>query len=138
VVGACACTKVPLQCEFATRSQQLAVQERHNPYVPAEADTCLPASAYLRAVLLLAALALACCIRCAVPAPQDFCSRKAAAAGSPEESETWTFMGVLFEDDARRQLLAKLGFSEAMVPQAAGTGAATGGGLALCLLCVLV
>lgn len=62
--------------------------------------------------------------------PQDFCSRKAAAAGSPEESETWTFMGVLFEDDARRQLLAKLGFSEAMMPQAAGTGAATGGACA--------
>jgi hypothetical protein len=42
-------------------------------------------------------------------------------------------MGVLFEDDARRQLLAKLGFSEAMVPQAAGTGAATGGARTVCV-----
>jgi hypothetical protein len=60
---------------------------------------------------------------------QDFCSRKAAAAassGSTEESETWTFMGVLFEDDARRQLLAKLGFSEAMLPQTASATAAAG------------
>jgi protein transport protein SEC31 len=57
---------------------------------------------------------------------QDFCSRKAATAGSTEESETWTFMGVLFEDDARRQLLAKLGFSEAMLPQAAASAAAAG------------
>lgn len=60
---------------------------------------------------------------------QDFCSRKAssaAAAGSTEESETWTFMGVLFEEDARRQLLAKLGFSEAMLPQAASATAAAG------------
>jgi protein transport protein SEC31 len=57
---------------------------------------------------------------------QDFCSRKAATAGSTEESETWTFMGVLFEDDARRQLLAKLGFSEAMLPQAAAPTAAAG------------
>jgi protein transport protein SEC31 len=65
----------------------------------------------------------------AFPAAQDFCSRKAAAAassGSTEESETWTFMGVLFEDDARRQLLAKLGFSEAMLPQAASATAAAG------------
>jgi len=37
-------------------------------------------------------------------------------------------MGVLFEDDARRQLLAKLGFSEAMLPQAAGGTAAAAGG----------
>ena len=62
---------------------------------------------------------------------QDFCSRKAAnaaATGSPEESETWTFMGVLFEDDARRQLLAKLGFSEAMLPHAAGAAAAGAAG----------
>lgn len=35
-------------------------------------------------------------------------------------------MGVLFEDDARRQLLAKLGFSEAMLPQQSSTTAAAG------------
>lgn len=60
---------------------------------------------------------------------QDFCSRKAAVAaagGSTEESETWTFMGVLFEEDARRQLLAKLGFSDAMLPQTTSATAATG------------
>lgn len=62
---------------------------------------------------------------------QDFCGRKAATAaavGSTEESETWTFMGVLFEDDARRQLLAKLGFSEAMLPQTASANAAGAAG----------
>lgn len=61
---------------------------------------------------------------------QDFCSRKAAVAaagGSTEESETWTFMGVLFEEDARRQLLAKLGFSDAMLPQTTSAAAAAGG-----------
>lgn len=49
---------------------------------------------------------------------QDFCAAKAAsavAAGAQEDVDTWTFMGVLFEEDARRQLLAKLGFSEALM-----------------------
>jgi hypothetical protein len=35
-------------------------------------------------------------------------------------------MGVLFEEDARRQLLAKLGFSDAMLPQTTSATAATG------------
>jgi hypothetical protein len=38
---------------------------------------------------------------------QDFCARKAAAAtaaGSSEDADTWTFMGVLFEEDARRRV----------------------------------
>ncbi|KAF8071322.1 SEC31B [Scenedesmus sp. PABB004] len=64
-------------------------------------------------------------------ARQEFCAGKAAAAaglGAGEEAETWTFMGVLFEDDARRQLLAKLGFSEALLAGAGGAGAPADGG----------
>jgi protein transport protein SEC31 len=60
---------------------------------------------------------------------QEFCAHKAAnaaAAGAQEDSETWTFMGVLFEDDARRQLLAKLGFAEALSAAAQPTAAAGG------------
>jgi hypothetical protein len=37
---------------------------------------------------------------------QEFCASKASAAshvGASDDAETWTFMGVLFEDDARRQ-----------------------------------
>eukprot|EP00775_Hariotina_reticulata_P008692 gene8692-8873_t len=57
---------------------------------------------------------------------QEFCASKAAVAshmGASDDAETWTFMGVLFEDDARRQLLQKLGFGEALM-HAGGTGAA--------------
>jgi hypothetical protein len=54
-----------------------------------------------------------------VAALKDLCSHKAAAAAAAEDAETWTFLGVMFEDDARRQLLAKLGFSEVL---AAGVG----------------
>jgi protein transport protein SEC31 len=49
---------------------------------------------------------------------RDFCNHKAAAAAAGEEAETWTFMGVLFEDDARRQLLQKLGFADALAAAA--------------------
>ncbi len=47
---------------------------------------------------------------------RTFCATKQqeAAAAAPEEAETWSFLSVLFEDDARRQLLSKLGFAEAM------------------------
>jgi hypothetical protein len=54
-----------------------------------------------------------------VSALKDLCSHKAAAAAAAEDAETWTFLGVMFEEDARRQLLAKLGFSEVL---AAGVG----------------
>ncbi|KAI8473947.1 MAG: hypothetical protein J3K34DRAFT_161809 [Monoraphidium minutum] len=50
---------------------------------------------------------------------RDFCATKAAAAQGTDEAETWTFMGVLFEDDARRQLLQKLGFADALAAAAA-------------------
>jgi hypothetical protein len=74
-----------------------------------------------------------------VVALQEFCAHKAtdaAAAGAQDDSETWTFMGVLFEEDARRQLLAKLGFADALsaaAPAAAAAGSGSGdaaGGLA--------
>jgi hypothetical protein len=67
---------------------------------------------------------------------QEFCAHKAtdaAAAGAQDDSETWTFMGVLFEEDARRQLLAKLGFADALSAAAAAAGSGSGdaaGGLA--------
>jgi hypothetical protein len=65
---------------------------------------------------------------------QEFCAHKAtdaAAAGAQDDSETWTFMGVLFEEDARRQLLAKLGFADALSAAAAGSGSVdAAGGLA--------
>lgn len=48
---------------------------------------------------------------------QSFCGQKATAAlsrGLADEAETWTFLSVLFEEDARRQLLAKLGFEDSL------------------------
>lgn len=65
-----------------------------------------------------------------LPPAQEFCAHKAAdaaATGAQEDSETWTFMGVLFEEDARRQLLSKLGFAEAL-QQAAAPAAGSGSG----------
>ncbi|KAF6262154.1 hypothetical protein COO60DRAFT_1470516 [Scenedesmus sp. NREL 46B-D3] len=62
---------------------------------------------------------------------QELCAHKAtnaAAAGSLDDSETWTFMGVLFEDDARRQLLAKLGFADALSAAAPAAAAGNGNG----------
>lgn len=41
---------------------------------------------------------------------RNFCSVKGAAAGEPVEAEVWEFLRVLFEDDARRQLLTHLDF----------------------------
>jgi len=54
---------------------------------------------------------------------KEFCAQKAAAAAGAhanDEVETWTFLGVMFEEDARRQLLSKLGFSDVL----GGTGVA--------------
>ena len=48
---------------------------------------------------------------------KEFCAQKAAAAAGAhanDEVETWTFLGVMFEEDARRQLLSKLGFSDVL------------------------
>lgn len=56
---------------------------------------------------------------------RDFCGIKAASGSAgQEEAETWQFLSVLFEDDARRQLLAKLGFSEALLAQGSGASLA--------------
>ena len=68
-----------------------------------------------------------------------YCEAKAAGSASEEEAETWSFLNVLFQDDARRTLLKILGH-EPPTPQEAETaeeeggveGAAEGlGGLAL-------
>jgi len=45
-----------------------------------------------------------------------YCERKAGASGSAEEAETWAFLQVLFEDNARRTLLTKLGYEAAAEP----------------------
>lgn len=44
---------------------------------------------------------------------KDLCATKAAAAGGAER-ETWQLMGILFEEEARRQLLLHLGFEDAL------------------------
>lgn len=57
----------------------------------------------------------------------DYCPPPSPTPTQPqsaEESETWTFMGVLFEDDARRQLLQKLGFADALAAAQQQRGAA--------------
>jgi protein transport protein SEC31 len=44
---------------------------------------------------------------------RNFCESKASAAGSEEERETWSLLGILFEEEARGQLLlSHFGFSE--------------------------
>lgn len=44
------------------------------------------------------------------PTMKSFCETKAAAAGNDGEKETWNFLTVLFEDDARTKLLTHLDF----------------------------
>lgn len=44
---------------------------------------------------------------------KELCASKAAAAGGAER-ETWQLMGILFEEEARRQLLMHLGFEDAL------------------------
>lgn len=56
----------------------------------------------------------------------------AVAQGSGgDEAETWSFLGLLFEDDARRELLKRMGFEDFMVkeqhPVANGVDAAAAG-----------
>eukprot|EP00245_Coleochaete_scutata_P005204 TRINITY_DN18571_c0_g2_i1.p1 TRINITY_DN18571_c0_g2~~TRINITY_DN18571_c0_g2_i1.p1 ORF type:complete len:1125 (-),score=228.11 TRINITY_DN18571_c0_g2_i1:535-3909(-) len=67
---------------------------------------------------------------------KSFCQSKAAVAMSEEEKETWSFLGVLFEDDARRKLLAHLDFNASVaengvVPEATEALAADVGNLAV-------
>ncbi len=44
---------------------------------------------------------------------KQFCDSKAGTVKG-DEAETWSFLGVLFEEDARRQLLNQLGFADAV------------------------
>lgn len=44
---------------------------------------------------------------------KQFCDSKAGDT-SGDEAETWSFLSVLFEEDARRQLLNQLGFADAV------------------------
>ncbi|CAM6099177.1 unnamed protein product [Calypogeia fissa] len=47
------------------------------------------------------------------PVLRGFCESKAEKAGSEEEKETWSFLKVMFDDDARRKLLTHLNFDVA-------------------------
>ncbi|KAH9534416.1 hypothetical protein CY35_17G005100 [Sphagnum magellanicum] len=42
---------------------------------------------------------------------RNFCESKASAAGSEEERETWSLLKIMFEEEARVQLLTHFGFS---------------------------
>mmetsp|Transcript_32134 Transcript_32134/g.91150 ORF Transcript_32134/g.91150 Transcript_32134/m.91150 type:complete len:1157 (-) Transcript_32134:57-3527(-) len=55
---------------------------------------------------------------------RNFCTHKADLGGGDlSEKETWSFLRVLFEDDARRQLLTHLGFESKLAEVAAVTSA---------------
>mmetsp|Transcript_24380 Transcript_24380/g.43410 ORF Transcript_24380/g.43410 Transcript_24380/m.43410 type:complete len:1160 (-) Transcript_24380:43-3522(-) len=44
---------------------------------------------------------------------REFCVNKEITAPETDDKETWSFLRILFEEDARRQLLAHLGFETA-------------------------
>lgn len=54
-----------------------------------------------------------------------FAAAQATAAGA-EEGEVWSFLGLLFESDGRRELLRRLGFGDAMAPEPSPETAAHG------------
>lgn len=49
----------------------------------------------------------------------DFCLKKAAAATSKQEHQTWGFMKVIFESNARQELVKHLGFDSEQITAAA-------------------
>ncbi|XP_024364075.1 protein transport protein SEC31 homolog B isoform X2 [Physcomitrium patens] len=42
---------------------------------------------------------------------RNFCESKASAAASEEDAETWSFLKIMFDEEARKELLAHFGFS---------------------------
>ena len=51
---------------------------------------------------------------------REFCISNKENVEDPDDKETWSFLRVLFEEDARRQLQAHLGFSsEPVMPSLA-------------------
>ncbi|XP_024379159.1 protein transport protein SEC31 homolog B isoform X2 [Physcomitrium patens] len=42
---------------------------------------------------------------------RNFCETKVSAAVSEEDAETWSFLKIMFDEEARKQLLAHFGFS---------------------------
>ncbi len=60
---------------------------------------------------------------------KDLCATKAAGAGAEVDRETWQLMGILFEEEARRQLLMHLGFGDALPQQEDDTQAAADAGV---------
>ena len=55
---------------------------------------------------------------------KGFCDAKRGEASGGEDEETWGFLGILFEEDARRELLKHLDFGEALVAKEAVASAA--------------
>lgn len=49
----------------------------------------------------------------------DYCQSRAAQATTPSEAQLWAFMQVIFESDARQQLLDTLGYDPEAIAQAA-------------------
>jgi protein transport protein SEC31 len=55
---------------------------------------------------------------------KGFCDAKRDETMGGEDEETWGFLGILFEDDARRELLKHLDFGEALIAKEAAAVAA--------------
>jgi protein transport protein SEC31 len=55
---------------------------------------------------------------------KEFCDAKRSETAGGEDEETWGFLAILFEDDARRELLKHLDFGEALVAKEAAAAAA--------------
>ena len=56
---------------------------------------------------------------------KGFCGDKRGQSAAKEEAETWGFLGILFEDDARRELLKHLEFGDALVAKETAATEAT-------------
>ena len=56
---------------------------------------------------------------------KGFCDAKRGETAGREDEETWGFLAILFEDDARRELLKHLDFGEALIAKEAAAAAAT-------------
>ena len=61
---------------------------------------------------------------------KGFCDAKRGEASGGEDEETWGFLGILFEEDARRELLKHLDFGEALVAKEAAASAAAAAAMA--------
>ncbi|CAK5217944.1 unnamed protein product [Aphanomyces euteiches] len=83
------------------------------PSVTAEAPVANPASVPEPLVAISPEVLIASAVALEETTPEDFCDWKLAQSGlSDADRQTWSFLKVLFEPDARKQLLVHLGFDE--------------------------